>query len=110
MTEIAFKTTNQWKIQGSPEKGVYISFVAPIDGWKKYIVFNKKEMDEQDEELFWFLWEFTEEERIGWEFLISTTRNNFMNNVYASEILEVKDDKGEIVFPWQVEEAEKKTE
>jgi len=39
-----------------------------------------------------------------------------MNNIYANEIIEVKDQKGEIIYPWQqeleteVEKAEKENE
>jgi len=32
MAELSFKTSNQWKLQGAPEKGVYISFVSAVDG------------------------------------------------------------------------------
>ena len=116
MSEIGFKTTNLWKIQGSTDKGVYISFVAQLDGWKKNFVFYKNVLDEQDEELFWFLWEFTEEERIGWTFLISIKRAGFMNNIYPHEIIEVRNDKNEVIFPWteevepEVEETKKEIE
>jgi len=96
MTNLEFEIAGDWNLQGSNKKDLYISFVAKIDGWKKNVIFYKKEISNN---AFNFLLQQIIENKPsdGWKFSV-ITRGRYMNSIFASQLLQIKDESGNIIF------------
>jgi len=96
MTSVEFEISGDWNLQGRNKKDLYISFVAKIDDWKKNVIFYKK--DVSDKSFNFLLQQIMENNpRKGWKISV-ITRGRYMNSIFASQLLGIKDELGNIIF------------
>lgn len=97
MTDLEFEIMGDWRIQGSNEKDIYISFTANVDGWKKNVVFYRKDIGNES---FDFLLQqvLSKKPQKGWKFLVVDTRKGYMNSIFVSKILWIENEEGEKIF------------
>lgn len=101
MGTLGFKATGDWNLQGGSKKELYISLVTKIDDWKKNIIFYKSRIEK--EEFDFLLRSVLEAENLDdWEFSVST-RGGYMNSIYASQIIWIKDKLGKLIFEGKIE-------
>lgn len=85
-----------WNIHKSTKKGLYISFITNVDGWKKSVVFYKDTIDQKAFKILVKL--VLEADNINeWVFSI-TVDGRYMNSLYASQIFWIKDQFGNFVY------------
>jgi len=96
MPSLEFKITGDFNFSVNNKKDWYVSLVANIEGWKKNIVFYKKDVGE---EVFRFLLQQILENKVVSNWFFSTIAHKiYMNSVFVSQLLWIKDEKGNIIF------------